>query len=181
MNYHNNRQGGGGGCERCWTVVMYFAKQVRLPIGIFYALSLNIPVRSAVAVAVVQVRVRPGQGRGLAGRVVRAARYDAEIAGAQHGALLVGRRGRQVRRQFGRIVGLLVQPGRTRVAELAEQRPERRQELLAIAGRVPSVLRKHVNMLRYYCTHTRTSRNGFKRFKRVLCTHGLVYRIIRER
>lgn len=94
-----------------------------------------------MAVTVVQVRV--GHGRGLAGRVVRAAGYDAKVPGTQHGALLVGRRGRQVRRQLGRIVGLLVQPGRTGVAQLAEQRPERRQELLAVPGRVSSVLHKY--------------------------------------
>jgi len=94
-----------------------------------------------VTVAVVQVRV--GRGRRLAGRVVRSTGYDAEVAGAQHGVLLVGRRGRlQVRRQLGQVVGLLVQPGRTGVvAELAEQRPERRQELLAVRGRVPPVMR----------------------------------------
>jgi len=94
-----------------------------------------------MTVAVVQVRV--GRGRRLAGRVVRATGYDTEVAGTQHGVLLVGRRGRlQVRRQLGQVVGLLVQPRWTGVvAELAEQRPERRQELLAVRGRVPPVLR----------------------------------------
>lgn len=102
---------------------------------------LNVPVRSSVTVAVVQVRV--GSGRRLAGRVISAAGYDAKVAGTQHGVLLVGRRGRlQERRQLGQIVGLLVQPRWTGVvAELAEQRPERRQEVLAVRGRVPPVLR----------------------------------------
>lgn len=93
---------------------------------------------ASVAVAVVQVRI--GNGRGLAGRVVRAAGYDAKVTGAQHGVLAVGRRSRQVRRQLRQIVSLLVQPGRTAVAELSEQRPERGQELLAVRRRIPSVL-----------------------------------------
>lgn len=114
----------------------------RVPIGV-YPLSLNVPVRSAAAVAVAVVQVRVGRrGRGLAGRIVRAAGYDSEVAGAQHGALPVGRRGRQVRRQLGgQVVGLLVQPGGAGVSELTEQRPERGQELLAVGGRVPPVLK----------------------------------------
>lgn len=112
-------------------------------------MSLNVPVRSAaVAVAVVQVWVGRGDGRSrrLAARVVRAAGYDAEIAGAQHGVLsVVGRRGRQERRrlQVGRQeVRLLVQPGRPWVSE---QRPERRQKVLAVRRRVPAVLRGHTH------------------------------------
>jgi len=87
-----------------------------------------------VAVVVVQIRVG-GYGRRLASRVVRAAGYDAEVAGTQHGALPVGRRGRLVRRQFDRrqVVRLLVQPGRPGVAE---QRPESLQEMLAFRRRV---------------------------------------------
>lgn len=98
-------------------------------------------MRSAVAVAVVQERVGHGRG-GLAGRVVRAAGYDAEVAGAQHRVLLVGRGRGQVRRQLGQVIRVLVQPGRTGMADLAEQRPERGQELLTVRGCVPSVLRE---------------------------------------
>lgn len=108
----------------------------------------NVPVRSAAAVAVVHVvlqLIRVGRygRRRLAGRVVRAAGYDAKVPGAQHGALPVGRRrGRlAVRRQLARrlrpVVDLVVHPGRPGVAE---QRPERLQELLAVRRRVPRAL-----------------------------------------
>lgn len=151
----NDRRLKGGRVVGCLTAGKG-RQRGRVPIVIGLGpLSLNVPVRSAaVAVAVVQVRVGRGdrRSRRLAARVVRAAGYDAEIAGAQHGALpVVGRRCCQERwrLQVGwQIVRLMVQPGRSVVPE---QRPERRQKVLAVRRRVPAVLRANTPH-----THTRT-------------------------